>query len=167
VCKYAGHRARLGIPFAGNHPEMGRCGLGLRVPQDCPQAVADLCKECSAKDPAQRPTSKELIERLTAATNQAPPSWLREPRHVRQLPNSLAITAGQPVNQPAVELPPQRAGSSEGMAQPGRQHLDSSPPRSHNPLEAVVAKARWVEREVPVSPFLDLKKDIEGGPLRS
>lgn len=38
----------------------------LRVPQECPQAVADLCWQCTEEEPSSRPSAWELVERLTA-----------------------------------------------------------------------------------------------------
>ncbi len=37
----------------------------MEVPQDCPQAVADLYLHCTAFDPAARPTARELVQRLS------------------------------------------------------------------------------------------------------
>jgi hypothetical protein len=37
----------------------------LRVPEDCPQEVADLYEHCIAEGPADRPSARELVERLT------------------------------------------------------------------------------------------------------
>ena len=48
---------------AGVHPVRGRLE-GLRVPEDCPQEVCDLFMECTAINPAARPTAKQLLERL-------------------------------------------------------------------------------------------------------
>ena len=37
-----------------------------RVPEDCPQALADLVERCSSADPTQRPFAGELLELLSA-----------------------------------------------------------------------------------------------------
>ena len=50
---------------SGEHPQRGR-NRPLRVPEDCPQEVADLCEQCMAEDPTARPSARELVERLTA-----------------------------------------------------------------------------------------------------
>lgn len=49
---------------AGEHPMRGR-NRPLRVPEDCPAEVADLYERCTAEDPAQRPTAREVVEQLT------------------------------------------------------------------------------------------------------
>lgn len=38
----------------------------LRVPRDCPAAVAALYKQCTASDPEARPTAAQVVERLEA-----------------------------------------------------------------------------------------------------
>jgi serine/threonine protein kinase len=38
----------------------------LRVPEECPQAVADLVAACLQEEAAARPTARLLLERLTA-----------------------------------------------------------------------------------------------------
>lgn len=51
-------------PLAGQYPVRG--GLReLRVPEECPQAVADLIAACLSEDAAQRPSARELVKRLT------------------------------------------------------------------------------------------------------
>ena len=37
----------------------------LRVPEDCPAAVAELVEACTAEDPAARPSAREVVEALT------------------------------------------------------------------------------------------------------
>ena len=37
-----------------------------RVPAECPQWVADLIESCMQQDPAQRPTSREVYQQLSA-----------------------------------------------------------------------------------------------------
>lgn len=59
-------------PCAGEHPVRGR-NRDLQAPEDCPQGVIDLCKACTSKDPAARPTAKELVERLTVLARITPP----------------------------------------------------------------------------------------------
>jgi hypothetical protein len=41
------------------------------VPQECPQAAADLLAECAQLDPTKRPTAQQLLQRLE---RMAPPS---------------------------------------------------------------------------------------------
>lgn len=43
--------------FAGALPDP-------RVPEQCPQAVLELYKQCTAPDPSDRPTAREVEERL-------------------------------------------------------------------------------------------------------
>ncbi len=45
----------------------------LRVPEECPQEVADLFEECTRPDPAGRPTAGDLVRRLTALGSPPPP----------------------------------------------------------------------------------------------
>lgn len=47
----------------GTHPVRGR-RLELRVPEDAPQEVANLYWACTAADPAQRPSAREVVEAL-------------------------------------------------------------------------------------------------------
>jgi hypothetical protein len=51
---------------AGMHPVRDKMEP-LRVPQDCPQEIADLYLQCTVADPAARPTAREVVERLTLA----------------------------------------------------------------------------------------------------
>ncbi len=39
-------------------------GVQARVPEECPQEVADLMLRCLDPDAAKRPTAKELVDRL-------------------------------------------------------------------------------------------------------
>ena len=36
----------------------------LRVPEECPEGVAELCRECTAEVPGQRPAAKDIVHRL-------------------------------------------------------------------------------------------------------
>ena len=45
----------------------------LRVPEECPWEVADLVLQCMHEVPTQRPTARELVERLTQLQQQQPP----------------------------------------------------------------------------------------------
>ena len=59
---------------AGMHPLRGLM-LPLSVPEDCPQEVADLVADCMLGDPAERPSARKLVERLSAAARiPAPPA---------------------------------------------------------------------------------------------
>ena len=45
-----------------------------RVPEDCPQAVADLIAACMHEDPPQRPSAEAIIATLDAIpVTEAPP----------------------------------------------------------------------------------------------
>lgn len=48
--------------------------MPLQVPEDCPQAVVDLYTECTAVDPADRPTARQLVERLTQIIHATQPA---------------------------------------------------------------------------------------------
>jgi hypothetical protein len=48
--------------------------MELRVPEDCPQAVADLCMACTHVDPPLRPTARDVVERLVEASQIGPDS---------------------------------------------------------------------------------------------
>jgi serine/threonine protein kinase len=50
---------------AGECPRRGSM-RDLRVPEECPQAVADLVAACLQEEAAARPTARLLLERLTA-----------------------------------------------------------------------------------------------------
>ncbi len=41
--------------------------LQCRVPEECPQWVADLISECMSEAPDERPTSREIYQKLLAA----------------------------------------------------------------------------------------------------
>ena len=53
------------LPAAGTHPERGAL-RPLRVPQECPQAMADLVEKCLSPDPGARPAAREIVERLNS-----------------------------------------------------------------------------------------------------
>ena len=55
--------------------------LPYRVPQQCPQAVADLIEACTREEPLERPTMTEVYHILKAAAN-------------KNTPTTQAITAG-------------------------------------------------------------------------
>lgn len=46
--------------------------LGRRVPEECPQEVADLIKQCLDVDPEKRPSAEACIRRLQALPDQRP-----------------------------------------------------------------------------------------------
>ena len=48
---------------SGERPLRGRL-RPLRVPQECPKAVADLALRCMSRDPALRPTAAQLLQEL-------------------------------------------------------------------------------------------------------
>ncbi|GAB4822983.1 hypothetical protein N2152v2_010029 [Parachlorella kessleri] len=56
---------------AGVHPNRGR-PVVLRVPEDCPQEVMDLCVACTASDPEARPSAREIVEQLSSLTGASP-----------------------------------------------------------------------------------------------
>ena len=43
-----------------------------RVPEEAPQAIATLIADCMSAEPGERPTTKEIITRLQAASGAAP-----------------------------------------------------------------------------------------------
>lgn len=51
--------------FTGERPVRGHM-RSPRVPEECPQAAADLMSDCCALDPQQRPDAKEVMLRLRA-----------------------------------------------------------------------------------------------------
>ena len=51
--------------MTGEAPQRGSMRLP-RVPEECPQAAADLMLECLSPDPAERPTAQQLLQRLEA-----------------------------------------------------------------------------------------------------
>ncbi len=55
--------ASTSVP-AGEYPTRG-CMRPVRVPEECPQQMADLCSQCMSENPSDRPTAGELVERLT------------------------------------------------------------------------------------------------------
>lgn len=49
--------------ITGEKPTRGRL-RAPRVPQECPQEVADLMMECMRLEPGQRPTAQQVMQRL-------------------------------------------------------------------------------------------------------
>ena len=49
------------------------CIWCCRVPEQCPEAVADLVDACTREDPQQRPTMQEVYHILKAAANEPTP----------------------------------------------------------------------------------------------
>lgn len=43
---------------------MRGCNRELRVPEEAPQGVVDLYMACTDEDAAERPTAREVVERL-------------------------------------------------------------------------------------------------------
>lgn len=35
--------------------------LVLQIPQECPQAISDMCMACHSEDPDDRPTTQQII----------------------------------------------------------------------------------------------------------
>lgn len=52
---------RLSTTLNTKRPEQYRC----RVPEECPQAVADLVAQCMDADPTARPSAKEVVSLLS------------------------------------------------------------------------------------------------------
>lgn len=55
----------------GEQPARGRL-RPPRVPQECPQEVADLITRCTSADPGQRPTAQQLMEQLGLLLRRGP-----------------------------------------------------------------------------------------------
>ncbi len=49
--------------ITGEKPTRGRL-RAPRVPEECPQDVADLMMECMRLDPSERPTAQQVMHRL-------------------------------------------------------------------------------------------------------
>lgn len=60
-----------------------RCCLGLRVPDEVPEDVAQLLNECLRYDPKERPSAKQIYDRL-----QATPGPPARPRASSQPPSA-------------------------------------------------------------------------------
>lgn len=93
------------------------------MPQDCPQEVADLFTACTAQDPAQRPSARELVVRLSTA---------KHPQAVSTV--AQASTATQSA---------EGAGAPTAPAAPGHSlRVFKSRPNPHpmiSPFQAMVA----------------------------
>lgn len=131
------HYAATGRPPFGEGPD---AAVLYRVVHDepqldgCPPQVRDLVAHCLAKDPAQRPTPRDLVARLAAFAQTTPGTWLPQvvdqtlpayssppappkPRGrrtvgLRFLAGAIAVTAAAAAVATALLLPTTAAGSN-------------------------------------------------------
>jgi hypothetical protein len=75
LCRQAAELGQLApCPSAGVHPVRGQME-DPHVPQDCPQAVVDLYKDCMALDPAARPTARYGAKAAVSPLQAHPSAW--------------------------------------------------------------------------------------------
>ncbi|GAB4822994.1 hypothetical protein N2152v2_010040 [Parachlorella kessleri] len=103
---------------SGIHPVRGHL-VELRVPEDCPQELVDLCLACTALDPAARPSIRDVVERLTVIPDALPG---HHAVHDRGSPDSQAGREGLAAHKRG--SPDSQAGR-EGLAAHERGSPDS------------------------------------------
>lgn len=45
-------------------PEAQVCFFGCRVPEECPQEVADVIATCLGENPSNRPSARDIVDQL-------------------------------------------------------------------------------------------------------
>lgn len=79
----------------------------IAVPEEAPQAVAELFEQCIAADPAARPTAKQLVEKLSElcaprpGANQAPRVRTRSEEQPRPAVAQATLTREESKSTPA------------------------------------------------------------------
>lgn len=124
---------------AGEHAVRGRMRL-LRTPEDCPLEVVQLVTDCTAADPAARPSAKDLVQRLSV------------------LCLSTLGEAAEAGNDNSAGTRPQGRGSTDGSGDAAGRAIQQPAPR--------VGPRGFRLPQPPASPFQAMAMQCAGG-LRS
>lgn len=141
----------------GEEPKRGAM-RPLAVPQDCPQGVADLIRDCTQVQAAARPTSEQVIERLRRLVNEQ----LQGRRRAMSLTNSGAtgrVTSSNAIatttaittsgmtsaNTTSTGVPP--AASCQAAAQPLGEQQGQGQQQGEAPILNVLLPSPWLAQQ--------------------
>ena len=132
-------------------------GLVLRVPEDCPQAIADLWQACTAVDPTARPSAASVQAALESMQSTPQPALplltqsAHEPAYTRASPNAAESHAGLAGLVGVLRTDPQTFKHAVGLsaslpsgsgAQRASMHDTAYAPRTRNEADELLDTVR-------------------------
>ena len=106
--------------------------MELRVPEDCPQELVDLCLACTELDRAARPSIREVVERLTLIPDAMPGQHAVHDRGSPDSQTGRAVHAAHDMGSPDSQADRTGGGLSAGV-----QHDQPAVPAGQDDRHAV------------------------------